>query len=140
MVTDKKSKEDSGSGIHWTFLTNHAHVLLCLARDPDIRLRDVAQRVNITERAVQKIVADLEKASVLTRTREGRRNHYSVKRSIPLRHPLEAHCDVGQLIDMVEEHIAPAHGPGEAHFADGRRYGNGNGNGHGARQGAHETV
>jgi predicted ArsR family transcriptional regulator len=86
---------------NWTFLTNHAHVLICLARDPDARLRDVAASVGITERAVQKIVADLEAAEVLTRERTGRRNHYEINTSAALRHPVESHRSVGQLLDMV---------------------------------------
>lgn len=85
----------------WTFLTNHAHVLICIARDPDARLRDVAVDVGITERAVQKIVADLEAAGVLTRERTGRRNHYEINPSATLRHPVEAHRNIGQLLEMV---------------------------------------
>ncbi len=85
----------------WTFLSNHGHVLLLLAREPDLRLRDVAVRVGITERAVQKIVAELESAGVLTRHRDGRRNHYEVHPDRPLRHPVEAHRTVGDLIAMV---------------------------------------
>ena len=64
----------------WTFLTNHAQVLLCLADAPDIRLRDVAERVGITERAVQRIVADLSQAGYVKRDRVGRRNRYTVDR------------------------------------------------------------
>lgn len=85
----------------WTFLSNHAHVLLTLAEDPEIRLRDVAQRVRITERAVQKIVAELESGGVLTRRKDGRRNRYEVHRDRALRHPVEAHCTVADLIRMV---------------------------------------
>ena len=91
-------------GHGWTFLSNHGHVLICLAEDPRTRLRDVAAAVGLTERAVQKIVADLESAGILTRTREGRRNRYHLNIDRPLRHPLEAHCTVGSLIDMVLEH------------------------------------
>lgn len=87
----------------WTFLTNHSHVLICLARDPLIRLRDVAQQVGVTERAVQKIVSDLEAARVLTRTRDGRRNRYQIDPDRPLRHPLESHKTVGALLNMVLE-------------------------------------
>ena len=90
--------------VSWTFLSNHAHVLLSLAGDPTQRLRDVAAQVGITERAVQKIVADLEEGGVLTRKREGRRNHYELHPSVPLRHPIEAHCSVGDLMRMVLEH------------------------------------
>ena len=84
----------------WTFLTNHSHVLICLWRQPSARLRDVADLVGITERAVQAIVADLEAAGVLTRTREGRRNHYRVHPKVPLRHPIEANQTVGALLEM----------------------------------------
>ncbi len=86
----------------WTFLTNHAHVLLCLAADPDILLRDVAVRVGITERSAQLIVADLEEAGYLTRTRVGRRNHYAIRRRRKLRHPLEAHRTIEVLLDIVQ--------------------------------------
>jgi DNA-binding transcriptional ArsR family regulator len=90
----------------WTFLTNHAHVLVCLAEDHDMRLRDVADRVGITERAVQKIVADLEAAGILIRERSGRRNHYEINSDAPLRHPVESHRRVGELLSMVisEDH------------------------------------
>lgn len=86
----------------WTFLSNHAHVLLCIAEDAEVRLRDVAVRVGITERAVQKIVADLEQAGVITRTRDGRRNHYSIDDTRPLRHPIEQHRTVHALIDLLK--------------------------------------
>jgi hypothetical protein len=85
----------------WTYLTNHTHVLVCLAADPTLRLRDVAMRVGITERAVQKIVHDLEEVGVLSRYRHGRRNRYSIHVDRPLRHPIEAHCRVGQLLDSL---------------------------------------
>ena len=85
----------------FTFLTNHSHVLLLLAAEPELRLRDVAGRVGVTERAVQKIVADLEASGVLTREREGRRNRYAVHTERPLRHPVEAHRTVADLLAMV---------------------------------------
>ena len=85
----------------WTFLTNHAHVLLCLAREPEVRMRDIANLVGITERAVQRIVADLEKAGHLARVRQGRRNHYEIRDDLPLRHPIEEHVRVSALIDFV---------------------------------------
>ncbi len=85
----------------WTFLSNHGHVLVCLARNPDMRLRDVAQAVGITERAVQKIIGDLESGGVLTREREGRRNRYQLHIEQPLRHPLEAHRSVGALLRSI---------------------------------------
>jgi DNA-binding MarR family transcriptional regulator len=87
----------------WTFLSNHAHVLVCLARDPHTRLRDVAEQVGITERAVFKIVTELETAEVITRIREGRRNRYELDPSARLRHPVEARCTVGSLLGMLLE-------------------------------------
>lgn len=74
----------------WTFLTNHTHILLCLARDPELRIRDIAELVGITQRAVQRILVELEEGGALTHTREGRRNRYQVNLDCPLRHPLEA--------------------------------------------------
>lgn len=85
----------------WTFLSNHAHVLLCIGSDPESRLRDVAERVGITERAVQKIVSELEEAGALTRIRDGRRNSYVIHVDCPLRHPTEQHQTVGKLLSMV---------------------------------------
>lgn len=85
----------------WTFLTNHSHVLLCIAQDPGARLRDVAARVGITERAAQSIVADLVAAGYLTRERVGRRNHYELHPDLPLRHPVEWHHTVGELVDLM---------------------------------------
>lgn len=85
----------------WTFLSNHAHVLICLAQDPETRLRDVATRVGITERAVQKIVMELEEAGVVTRQKEGRRNHYTLHTDRPLRHPIESHRSIRHLLDAV---------------------------------------
>ncbi len=85
----------------WTFLTNHAHVLLCLAREPGARMRDVADLVGITERAVQRIVAELEEAGYIERSRDGRRNRYSVQADLPLRHPIEKHRPVSALIALV---------------------------------------
>jgi len=87
----------------WTFLTNHSHVLICLARQPEMTLRAVASEVGITERAVQRIVAELEEAGVLVRSRDGRRNRYQIRNKTPLRHPLEAHRGVGHLLGMVLE-------------------------------------
>jgi len=82
----------------WTFLTNHAHVLLCISRDPDILLRELALRVGITERAAQAIVADLVREGYLTRERVGRRNRYAVAPQRPLRHPVERDHAVGELL------------------------------------------
>lgn len=82
----------------WTFLTNHAHVLVCIAEDPQVRARDIATRVGITERAAQSIIADLAADGYLTRTRIGRRNRYQIHPGLPLRHPLEADHSVGDLL------------------------------------------
>jgi DNA-binding MarR family transcriptional regulator len=86
---------------NWTFLSNHAHVLVCLAGDEELRLRDVAARVGITERAVQKILADLEADGLLTRERDGRRNRYRLHLGQPLRHPIESHRTVRELIGLM---------------------------------------
>jgi len=91
----------------WTFLSNHSHVLICLWREPEIRIRDVALIVGITERAVQAIVADLEAAGVLVRSRNGRRNHYQIHEALPLRHPVEANRNVAALLKMAGENPAP---------------------------------
>lgn len=85
----------------WTFLTNHAHVLLCIARESEVRMRDVARLVGITERAVQRIVADLEKTGYIARIRHGRRNRYEVRGHLPLRHPIERHERASSLIAFV---------------------------------------
>ena len=102
MLAMEKSKSDAPSSPgSWTFLTNHAHVLLCLAGNPEARMRDVAIRVGVTERAVQRIVSELEEAGYLSHVREGRANVYTVHESLPLRHPVEHHCTIAELIGMV---------------------------------------
>lgn len=101
---DESTEKAANSAVaeaSWTFLSNHAHVLLVLAAAPEARLRDVAERVRITERAVQKIVAELEAAGALSRQRDGRRNRYEVHGERALRHPVEAHCKIADLIRMV---------------------------------------
>lgn len=85
----------------WTFLTNHAHVLICIARRPDIRLRDVAEQVGITERAVQSIVGDLEAEGYLERLRVGRRNRYRLHPEQPMRHPVERGHEVCEILDVL---------------------------------------
>jgi hypothetical protein len=85
----------------WTFLTNHAHVMVSLRRDPTARLRDVADAVGITERAAQRIVAELEEGGYLTRARQGRRNRYTLHEALPLRHPLEGRSRIGELLDLL---------------------------------------
>ncbi|MGC5260715.1 helix-turn-helix transcriptional regulator [Streptomyces cyaneofuscatus] len=85
----------------WTFLTNHAHVLLCVVRDPQARMRDIAEQVGVTERAAQRIVVDLVEAGYLERTREGRRNRYRLHAELPLRHPMDRDTDIGQLVALL---------------------------------------
>lgn len=85
----------------WTFLTNHAHVLIHIAGEPAVRMRDIADRVGITERAVQRIVRELEDGGYLERLKEGRRNHYHVTASQPLRHPIEKHVQTSALLALV---------------------------------------
>lgn len=85
----------------WTFLTNHAQVLLCLADTPDIRLRDVAQHIGITERATQRILADLIQAGYVKTTREGRRNRYTIDRERAMRHTAQLDHQVGVLLEAL---------------------------------------
>ena len=97
------TNDQTESGL-WTFLSNHTHVLVCLAAEGNQILREVAQKVGITERAVQRIVADLERAGVLQRERsplDARRNRYRINTDVRLRHPLEAHCRIGALVALV---------------------------------------
>ena len=90
----------------WTFLSNHGHVLFLLCRDPDLRMRDIADRVQITERAVQRIVRDLVEADYLVIKKEGRRNHYEPILGASLRHSLEAGITIGDLMAVIRN----AHG------------------------------
>lgn len=85
----------------WTFLTNHAQVLLCLADSPDIRLRDVALRVGITERATQRILAELVDSGYVKTTRVGRRNNYTVDREHAMRHTAQLGHEIGSLLDVL---------------------------------------
>lgn len=89
-------------GSQWTFLTNHAHALVCIARDPGLRLRDVAERVGVTERAAQRIVSDLVESGYLERRRDGRRNFYRVQPDRPLRHPVEHGHDIGSILEVLD--------------------------------------
>lgn len=97
-------KNDSGNTAHaWRFVTNHAHVLTCIAADPTARVRDIAAVVGITERSAAGIIRDLEQAGYLRRMRDGRRNRYEVHGELPLRHPRHRHHTVGELIRFLEE-------------------------------------
>jgi len=84
----------------WTLFSNHGHVLICLARDREVRLRSVADDVGITERAVQKIVRELQEAGFITISKHGRRNRYQINTRKTLRHALEAKCPVGRLLQL----------------------------------------
>ena len=91
----------------WTFLTNHTQVLLCLTRDRSMRLRDVADSIGITERAVQRIVAELVETGYLERSRVGRRNHYRVNRDHAMRHVAQVGHQIGGLLDLLESDERP---------------------------------
>ncbi|EKJ87672.1 MarR family transcriptional regulator [Leptospira meyeri] len=96
----KKLQENNKKGSQWTFLSNHAHVLMCLSKDPEIRLKDVATLVGITERAVQAIVKDLVEAKILEKSKDGRRNQYIIQTEQKLRHPLEANHSILELLRL----------------------------------------
>lgn len=99
-VSDPSPDLGSAADIRWTFLSNHSHVLILLDRDPSTVLRDVALKVGITERAVQRIIADLEANGFIEREKIGRQNHYKIKRNRPLRHPIESHRSIGELLAL----------------------------------------
>jgi hypothetical protein len=115
--------EDPPPGFRrWTFLTNHARVLVEIARDPNNRLRDIAAGIGITERAAQAIVNDLEEAGYITRTRIGRRNHYSVDPTRPFRHPADADQRVAGLLTLFSDPVVrrdePQAGPDASEVDD----------------------
>jgi DNA-binding Lrp family transcriptional regulator len=85
----------------WAFLTNHAQVLVCIAEDPGVRLREIGARVGITERAVHRIVVDLSAAGYITRQRNGRRNRYAINAHLPIHDPIAGERNVGQLIEIL---------------------------------------
>ncbi len=94
---------DERADASWTFLTNHSHVLICLRRNPDLRLRDIGDLVGITERSVFNIVNDLEAAGYIERRRVGRRNEYVVIADRPMRHQVEAGKTVEQLLEAMAD-------------------------------------
>ena len=98
-MTDDMRAEGTGPG--WAFLTNHAQVLVCIARDPGIRLRDVGERVGITERAAHRIVVELADAGYITRERNGRRNFYTINADFPLPDPVAREQNVGELLAIL---------------------------------------
>src|SRR5678809_726957 len=96
------SQESSAvDGKRWRFVTNHTQVLLCIQRDPDVRFRDIAQMVGITERAAQRIVADLIESGYVESDRIGRRNHYRVNTDVAMRHPAQEGHDIGELLRLL---------------------------------------
>ncbi|ELP61725.1 helix-turn-helix transcriptional regulator [Streptomyces turgidiscabies] len=88
----------------WTFLTNHSRVLAAIAENPTVRIRDIAARCRLTERAVQKIVSDLETAGYLTHTRQGRSNAYQIEGGTILRHPADEGLSVAELLSLLARH------------------------------------
>lgn len=86
----------------WTFLTNHTHILVCLTRDPELTVRQLADHVGITERSVQRILAELESGGVVTKSKEGRRNRYDLNLEFKLRHPLESTHRIGELLGVLK--------------------------------------
>jgi hypothetical protein len=96
----------------WSFLTNHAQVLLCIAHDPGIRLREIGETVGITERAAYRIVAELAAAGYISRKRNGRRNHYTIQSHLPLPDPLAREQKIGDLLAILSDG-RPARTPGE---------------------------
>lgn len=90
----------------WTFFTNHAHVLFSISQDPDVRIRDVASLVGITERAAQRIIAELEDGGYLQHEKIGRRNRYHLTTNRALRHPIESHITVDDLLGLLGEQIS----------------------------------
>lgn len=97
-LKDSRPEQDSNSASRWTFLTNHAHVLVLLHSESDLVLREVATRVGITERAVQRIIQDLERDGFIQRERVGRKNHYVILKGESLRHPIESHRRIEDLL------------------------------------------
>jgi DNA-binding IclR family transcriptional regulator len=94
---------DQSAAPKWTFLTNHAQVLVCIANDPRMRLREIAERIGITERAVHRIVVELGEAGYMTRERKGRRNHYTIRADLPIHDAIASDRDqsVGQLLQVL---------------------------------------
>lgn len=111
-MVQKLRKDDSGNDYHlWRFVTNHAHVLACIAMDPNARLKDIAETVGITERTVGQILSQLEDAGYTTKTRIGRRNQYHVHRDLLLRHPEHPEHTIGDLLEFLQAQSRDGSGP-----------------------------
>jgi DNA-binding transcriptional regulator PaaX len=119
MVQKPSSGEPAADGSNWLVLTNYGNVLLCVARDPTIRISELADRVGIGERAAQKIVGDLVRDGYLVRIKEGRRNRYEVNRDAGLRHPLFADLQIGPLLDVLRDASPPPSDPRPRSVEDG---------------------
>lgn len=104
----------------WRFVTSHAQVLLCIARNSEIRIRDVADLTGITERAAQRIIADLVEAGYLERTRVGRRNQYVVRTDLKMRHPLQHAYEIGELLDFLIERTESPTAPDDSELTKRR--------------------
>jgi DNA-binding transcriptional ArsR family regulator len=102
-ATPHVAPSSGATGAHWTFLTNHSHVLVLLSRNPSLVLREVALRVGITERAVQRLIADLESVGIIEREKVGRQNHYRIRTKQHLRHAIESHRTVGELLALIND-------------------------------------
>lgn len=108
----------------WTFFSNYAHVLVCLAQNPHALLREVADRVGVTERTAMRLINQLDEAGILDRVKQGRRNVYKIRTSMHLRHPLEAHCTIEELLTMIlrsdgeSTTDSPGNGNSEIHDSD----------------------
>jgi DNA-binding MarR family transcriptional regulator len=98
---DSQQSSASAKSVRWDFLTNHAHVLTCIADDPGIRLRDIAAAVGITERAAHRILSELVEEGYVRRERQGRRNRYTVISDRPMRHPLVRQREIGDLLEIL---------------------------------------
>lgn len=105
MTDGPSSTAEDGARPSWTFLTNHAHVLIAISRDPELRQRDISRLVGITEGAVQRIVHELQEAGFIHRERVGRRNRYHIEADQPLRHPLEQENTIADILRTVNEGV-----------------------------------
>jgi hypothetical protein len=101
VATPPAAVPSDATGTRWTFLTNHSHVLVLLSRNPSLVLREVALRIGITERAVQRIIADLESGGIIEREKVGRQNHYRIRADQPLRHANESRRTIGELLTLI---------------------------------------
>jgi DNA-binding transcriptional ArsR family regulator len=107
-IIEQTTGAAGGAFPRWDFLTNHAHVLLCVSQDPGIRLRDIAAAIGITERSAHKVLSELIEEGYVLRERHGRRNRYKVKPELPLRHPLVREREVGELLEALSRPERPA--------------------------------